>query len=208
MRKIGLAVCAVLIAAAVSIAADLYMRDKFVQPLVIRVLDDGKPAVAEVQIRELTAEGSKVIWRGRGSSVSVSLMLPREKIGEVKIDGIPVEIHRPVNLMVVAYTKGKIGFAFLTADPDRAAVKEVKVTLMDAPKVESLQAGAWITAKMTPVLKYAIDEDVMARYEYPDMAKEVESKARPYGSPTWASGSTEVVLDRGISSPYIAGKKI
>ncbi len=207
---IGLLLVLVIVGSIVGIAIDTYLKDKFIQQITVHVVDEkGRPISANVLINELTENGPRRIWKGSGVGiVSANLLLPKREITTLEVEGKRMKVYRSINLEVVAYTKGKMGVAIFSVDPAEAKPKTVKIVLRDIPKVESEPTpGVWTTYKMTPVLKFATWDDIFIKYCYPIGAKiKVESKARPYGSPTWTSGYTEVTLDDGLSSPYLTGR--
>ncbi len=214
MKKSGWLVVAlialVVLGVVTSIAVNVYFKDKLVQGITVQMEDEGgKPISANLIINELTDEGPKKIWSGSGPGiVATSLILPKEKVNTFEINGEKIRVYRSINLEVIAYTEGKMGVAIFSVDPARPEHKSVKIVLRDVPKTKSEPTpGVWTTYEFTPVLKFATWDDIFAKYGYPRGAKiRIESKARPYGSPTWVSGYTEVTLDSGLFSPYLSGK--
>jgi len=214
MKKSGWLVVAlialVVLGVVTSIAVNVYFKDKLVQGITVQMEDEGgKPISANLIINELTDEGPKKIWSGSGPGiVATSLILPKEEVNTFEINGEKIRVYRSINLEVIAYTEGKMGVAIFSVDPARPEHKSVKIVLRDVPKTKSEPTpGVWTTYEFTPVLKFATWDDIFAKYGYPRGAKiRIESKTRPYGSPTWVSGYTEVTLDSGLFSPYLSGK--
>ena len=196
----------------VGVTMDIYLKDKFIQGVTVQIIDEkGYPVSAKILINELTENGPKQLWKGSGVGIaSVNLVLPKKEITTLEVGDKRVKVYKSINLEVVAYTKGKIGIAIFSVDPAEAKPKNVKIVLRDVPKIKSEPTpGVWTKYEYTPVLKFATWDDIFAKYSYPRGAKiKIESKARPYGSPTWLSGYTEVTLDDSLSSPYLTGENI
>jgi hypothetical protein len=192
--------------------------DRLVVNINAQIVDEKGEAISgKVVVFELTENGPKKIYEGYAhGTATFSVAVKRELVTMYVENGKEMRIYKPVNLQIAVANKElkKLGVVNLAVDPTNephpVTLKSVKIVMRSVSEVKSEPVeGSWSTYKLTPVLSFAVWDDIQARYSYPVGSKlKIESKFRPWGSTTWVSnGYTEVELDRGVSSPYLNGEK-